>query len=157
MPRILSPEERARRAEIVERCYPTMSPQEIAEEYGFSETYAIRYARMHGLKHTPETLARFNLKRHAAIDYASVGKKLLRVYKMERFRIMSGMKQATNYHISLTPKLARKAIYRLARRGYWYDSLEDLRLYYDGETSRTRNEQLLTRRHRIEFVDARTL
>lgn len=154
----LSKEEYERRTEILLRSWATQSSYEIEQETGIPKSWLIKNARKRGLKHTEETTRRLKLKSHLNwhIDREALSQKKKRMFRMDVFRVMSGMKPLGNIPVYLTPKITRRAMYKLARRGYWFDNVDDRKLYYNEETNRTKWEAYHTRKHRIVFIDAST-
>lgn len=74
-----------------------------------------------------------------------IGKHISERYKMERFRLMSGLKQNTKLRCCVTPFTRKQRYHRQSAlsRGYWFyedcseQSGERYNIYYDADTHRT--------------------
>lgn len=145
--------------------YPTMFCAEIAEVLGISPRMVHSHAKRLGLKHSEETIARIKAKRYgrfrewcasarAKEAWARSGRKIAKLWRMERLRALSGMKQESRYKVSVLPAKIRRVIYNLAKRyGYLYAD-DSTMLWYDGQTSRNPREQYYANRYGIRFVPA---
>lgn len=153
---VLAKAEYERRARLLREMYPTMSTKEISERTGIHKSWLISNARKLGLTHTPETVERLRTKRGVKrnCDYAAVGRRRKAIYKMERFRLLSGMPQETRLEVYLAPPKVRDAMRKLAReKGYWFDDIDSRTMYYDENTVRSRFENYHKRANRISFVE----
>lgn len=153
---VLTKAETQRRERILREMYPTASTSEIKAQTGIPRSWLIRHAKRLGLTHTPDTEKRLHAKKYINrhIDRALLSRRHKARYKMERFRLLSGMPQETRIYVSLTPKKVRRAMYKLAReKNYWIGDIESRILYYDSHTHRTRCEAHHISKSRITFVE----
>lgn len=77
-----------------------------------------------------------------------------RLYRMERFRIRSGMSQQTKRVFNEYPKRVKAYVYNAVYRRHYFhceDEPFDV-LYYDDKTLRTPNEALMAKRYGVKFV-----
>lgn len=143
--------------------YVTHSAQEVAEMMGAKQTTISHWAQKRGVRHDTATVKRLRKKARAASKEATTRQsyvngqiKRARTYRMERFRLLSGMERKTNIRISMVPKKIAHAMYNACyRRNYFrMDSLTPT-LYYDEQTRRGDYcEAILTKRYGIKFVSA---
>ncbi len=156
--------------ETVERIvamYPTMSRREISAELGITD-YAVGFiVKRLGLKHTDETLRRFEEWRTCCLkawakspeakeSFAVKSQRTRMQLKMERVRIMGGMKQETDRILWIFPKKVRRAIYGLHYRyGYLY-TVNSYTLRYDAQTHRNPNEARYTEKYGLQFLPEET-
>lgn len=152
---VLAKAEYERRARLLREMYPTMSTKEISERTGIHKSWLISNAKKLGLTHTPETVERLRTKRGEwHIDSSKLSRRRKAIYKMERFRLLSGMPQETRLEVYLTPPKVRNAMRKLARKkGYWFDDIDSRTMYYDENTVRSRFENYHKRTNRISFVE----
>ena len=147
--------------------WPVMSANEISDREGWKISLIYKWAKIWQLQHTPETSKRLFDRRQRNLQHshtAEVVEKIrkARVHndKMERFRIYSGMKQKTKYHISVIPNKTRFAMYNLCKlRNYFRDEDADsYNLYYDSKTNRANyhgyDEVYFSKKYGIQFIQA---
>lgn len=73
---------------------------------------------------------------------------------MEAWRVRSGQKQETKYKVRIAPKKVQQAMFYLARKyNYFYDTVDDMTMYYDVQTKRT-DEQHYVDKYGIKFCQA---
>lgn len=142
--------------------YPTMTCPEIAAELGISKKTVSVYSKRLGLKHTAETIARiresqqkgqraWRTSAEAKKARAEAGRKLSKLWRMEKWRVRSGMEQVSRLRVSVLPKKTMAAIYRLTETyGYLY-ATGNLTLWYDAKTRRNPLEQYYTDKYGIHF------
>ncbi len=143
--------------------YVTHSAQEVAQMMGAKQTTISHWAQRRGVRHDAATVTRLRKKARAASQSARTREsyvngqiKRARTYRMERFRLMSGMTRKTNIRICMVPKKTAHAMYNACyRRNYFcMDSLTPT-LYYDEQTRRGDYcEAILAKRYGIKFVSA---
>lgn len=142
------------------RLYPTMSVKEIAETVGVSMSSVIWQANKNSLKHNDETQQRINKSKASSLrrywndeKYTTKGKKLHKMYKMEYFRVMSGIPQTTKLRLrKLSPKALNAKMYLRKKYNYFYSKGEPLVLCYDDETTRSKREEYYTDKFGFSFV-----
>lgn len=143
--------------------YMTMGNKEMADAIGQTPQYVYQYRKRHGLAIPPDVLARAHCgfaKVYEDPEYArqmqeraAEGRR--KMIKMERFRIMSGLKQQTRMPLTMVPLKIRKRIHNLCRQYNYYkcdDSLKTATIYYDSHTRRSRYEYRDTAKYGIKFV-----
>lgn len=144
---------------VIIQNYPYMLPRELEEKFGVPQSTIRQWARQLKLKHTPETIERRkeryknNLQTPEIISKRSAKRR--KTMRMERFRIMSGMRQQTKLRISILPKKTSNSIRRLVTlHNYFRSETDSLTLHYDEQTRRTPNEEYFSRRYGIKFISA---
>lgn len=104
-----------------------------------------------------EKTSKANLRSCTPEVREKISRTIKRLRKMERIRVMSGMKQETKYPVSLIPPKTVKAAYRLRyRRNYFADTdvADRYTLFYDEHTRRSRREEYFTRKYGLKFRQA---
>ena len=148
---------------VIIQNYPDMLPCELEEKFGVPQSTIRQWARQLKLKHTPETIERRkerykNMKTEQLNTPEIISKRSAKRRKtmlMERFRIMSGMRQQTKLVISMLPRKTNSSIRHLVSRYNYFRSETDcLTLHYDGQTRRTSREEYFSRRYGIKFISA---
>lgn len=148
---------------VIIQNYPDMLPRELEEKFGVPQSTIRTWAIDLNLKHTPETIARRRLiYKSLNTDHLHtpevISKSTARRRKtvlMEKFRIMSGMRQQTKLVISMLPKKTSASIRRLVYRYNYFRSETDfLTLHYDEQTRRTSREEYFSKRYGIKFISA---
>lgn len=148
---------------VIVQNYPYMLPRELEEKFGVPQSTIRQWARQLKLKHTPETIERRkerykNMKTEHLNTPEIISKrsaKRRKTMRMERFRIMSGMRQQTKLRISILPKKTSNSIRRLVTlHNYFRSETDSLTLHYDEQTRRTPNEEYFSRRYSIKFISA---
>ena len=148
---------------VIIQNYPDMLPRELEEKFGVPQSTIRQWARQLKLKHPPETIERRkerykNMKTEHLNTPEIISKrsaKRRKTMRMERFRIMSGMRQQTKLWISILPKKTSNSIRRLVTlHNYFRSETDSLTLHYDEQTRRTPNEEYFSRRYGIKFISA---
>lgn len=129
--------------------FPRYSIKRIARASGLSLYYICDFARRHNLHH----------------DRKQTGAKLTKMYKMERVRVMSGMKKDTRLNILLRPYTNKQKQHRSMglQYGYWYyeDNSEEggerYNLYYDNDTRRHPRFEHFARKCGLNIKDGTNL
>lgn len=87
-------------------------------------------------------------------SHAKMGATRRKIFRMEHFRIRSGMPQQTRILFNEYPKRVRSYVYgAISRRHYFHCEGDPFDvLYYDEETLRTPNEALMAARYGVKFV-----
>lgn len=148
--------------EALRKYYPTMSASEIARLTGYKIHTIYKWVAIWGLKHDEATAKRLLEKKKKNFDLSHtqevnerIRRKRLRMYRMERFRIMSGMPQKTKCAINLLPQRTQNAIRQLCRGRNYYRTEPNCTLYYDSQTRRCNyhcyTEEYFTRVYGITF------
>lgn len=148
------------------KMFPTMSAPEISTIIGVRRETINRWVKSAGVKHTESTNKRLrekSLKRAIAASKANakeIAKKVSiarkRLFRIEQFRVLNGTPQKTKLKIRIVSKRTTKAMSAAARnRNYFYESIDDMTLYYDRQTRRDSVfEQRLSERYGIKFEEA---
>lgn len=148
---------------VIIQNYPDMLPHELEEKFGVPQSTIRQWAIDLNLKHTPETIARRrsvykNLKTdhlHTPEVISRRSAKRRKTVLMEKFRIMSGMRQQTKLVISMLPRKTSSSIRHLVSRySYFRSETDSLALHYDEQTRRTSREEYFSRRYGIKFISA---
>ena len=148
---------------VIIQNYPDMLPRELEEKFGVPQFTIRQWARQLKLKHTPETIERRkerykNLKTDHLQTPEVISRRSARRRKtvlMEKFRIMSGMRQQTKLVISMLPRKTSSSIQHLVSRySYFRSETDSLTLHYDKQTRRTSREEYFSRRYGIKFISA---
>lgn len=147
---------------LIARLYPHKTASEIARETGMAKSTVNRWARLLGVRHSPETqerIAREQAARRAKSWTAETVRKrveaTMRRRRMDELRVLSGQPQETRFRFRRMPHRCRKAIwYYVNRRGYFQVDGEPYSLYYDGQTRRTPLEGRAAARHGLRFLPA---
>lgn len=122
--------------------YPIRKKEDVAKMMGASVSWIVKYAVKNGIK----TTFRCNTGRPRPKDVRQrISATMKKHFRMERFRIMSGMKQKTRCHVVLRRFTHTQYKYRgkAYRMGYWYyiraneASGERWNIYYNEETDRS--------------------
>lgn len=156
--------------ETVERIvamYPTMSRREISAELGITDYAVDLIVYRLGLKHTEETLRRFEERRidgqrawaktpEGRAGFAAMGQTRKRIVKIERLRMMGGQQQQTGIRLWIFPKKVRAAIWNLRNRYGYRHTINSYTLYYDAQTRRCKNEARFTAKYGLQFLPEET-
>lgn len=149
--------------EITIREYPYSSAGEIAARHGVCSGSVWYWVKKLNLQQTDETKARILKKKHRCIaniikTNPEVKRKSMetkkRTWKMERFRVMSGMPQKTKLRIAMRPTKAYRAIWYLVNMRNYFRDIEvggRFTLYYDEQTKRSGKEDYYTKSCGLTF------
>ena len=145
--------------DIVYKYYPNMSAREMAERFGHSKSLYIKRARQLGVKKSKEFLIRQQSNNYNALraflnteeGRKKVTKSIVKMYRMERFRVDSGMKQKTRIRLRKYPKKYRNAMRHLVvKRGY-IQSEDDKSLFFRDENTKRSREEYFTKKYKFKF------
>lgn len=151
----LEREEQLRRDEVLLRLFPLWPIPSIAAAIGCNKSWTYKRARQLHLSHgnwvkkgmQGRTAGKFSEERAKAQS-----ERMKRLFRMERFRILSGMRQRTRYNLNFVSHATAKFLYRSKyNRNYVCPSLTDRTLYYDGETRRYPDEQPYAAKYHVTF------
>lgn len=149
---------------LVIALYPNNSTREIARMVNLDTRTVLRIAHKNNLKHTLQTVER--LRQKQCISAKNLLNKETRLkacnsrkrtYRMEAFRVMSGMPQKTKIRIAILPTCVRKTIYRLKTQfNYFADRNcgDAYTLFFDSATRRSPREDMYALKYGIKFRDA---
>lgn len=153
--------------DLIRRYYPHYSAREIASLglVPLSVSVIKRWAKRLGLEHTPECKARLAQKEAAARALsntpeakAKAGNRRKRIYRMEYFRVHSGLKQRTNLRLQSCPIRTTKARCYLVKRYGYIRTDNPYVMQYGTTTARnSRAEQYHSARYHLQFVPANNL
>ena len=74
-------------------------------------------------------------------------------WRMEYFRVRSGMPQQTNFNLRQIPRsVYNKIYYQIRHNGYIQDEYDFKTLYYDENTKRSKIEKNMTEKYKIKFL-----
>ncbi len=149
--------------DALRKYWPTMSANEISAITGYRTNSIYKWVKILGLQHDEATAARMraNKKKNFALSrtpesVAKISQSRLRLFRLERFRLMSGSPQKTKVHINLQPRRVQLAISNLCRHRNYYQTEPGYTLYYDSHTRRCNyhryTEEYFTRVYGIQFV-----
>lgn len=151
----LGKKEQLRRDEILLRLFPSYPIPSIAAAIGCSISWAYKRAVHLHLRHG--NWVKKGMQGRTAGKYSEERRKeqserMARLFRMERFRILSGMRQKTRYNLNFVSLPTAKFLYRSKyNRNYVCPSLTDRTLYYDGDTRRYPDEQLYAAKYHVTF------
>lgn len=151
--------------EAVRKFYPTMSCYEVAKIVGVDASMVWRCAKRLGIKHTERTIKRLTDKSKSRLvcgkrkiseqELLKRSKSQKKLRKSETFRVISGIPQRTKFHIRVVPIKTSRAMQLLRREyNYFYDTLDEMTLYYDSETRRNPREQYFIDKYHLKFEQA---
>lgn len=148
--------------DAVRKYYPTMSCTEVASIVGVDASMVWRCAHRLGIKHEEATSDRLKKKAKSrlvtgkrTITEAELRKRSetqKRIRRAESYRVAIGMKQKTKYHVRTVPIKTEHAMALLRRDyNYFYDTVDDMTMYYDSETKRNPREQYFIDKYHLRF------
>ena len=145
--------------DIVYKYYPNMSAREMAERFGHSKSLYIKRARQLGVKKSKEFLIRQQSNNYNALrafldtkeGKEKLSRSITKMYRLERFRVNSGMEQKTRIRLRKYPKKYRNAMRHLVvKRGY-IQSEEDKSLFFRDKDTKLSNEDYFTKKYKFKF------
>lgn len=145
--------------EIVYKYYPNMSSREIAEKFGHSKSLYIKRAKQLGVKKSKEFLIRQQSNNYNALrafldtkeGKEKLSRSITKMYRLERFRVNSGMEQKTRIRLRKYPKKYRNAMRHLVvKRGY-IQSEDDKSLFFRDKNTKLSNEDYFTKKYKFKF------
>lgn len=148
--------------EQIRKLYPDHITREISEMIGLAVNTINGYARKEGLEHSEDTWKRIRENRiRACLDgqtdesHRKSGERYKEKYRMEMFRLLSGMKRETRITISGLSLACRRRMSALCyKNNYFKDKdLTKAVLYYDKETRRNlESEKYANETYGIKFI-----
>ena len=145
--------------DIVYKYYPNMSAREMAERFGHSKSLYIKRAKQLGVKKSKEFLIQQQSNNYNALrafldtkeGKEKLSRSITKMYRLERFRVNSGMEQKTRIRLRKYPKKYRNAMRHLVvKRGY-IQSEEDRSLFFRDKDTKLSNEDYFTKKYKFKF------
>lgn len=147
--------------DTVRRLWPTMSASEISKATGISKSVILRWHQILKVAHTPETVERLEKERKErfavakqSFDQVKKAEKWRHTYRMEQWRVLSGMKQKTGFRIKVIPNNTYRVMWYLANKYDYFFERGRAVLYYDSQTRRARNEGYFIDKYHLRFEQA---
>lgn len=146
---------------IVERYAPYMTFKEMANKFGYDQSNWSLLARKYGIKNSREKAERIAENKRKALDntkkregyWKEFSEMMRKKWRMEYFRVRSGMPQQTNFNLRQIPRsVYNKIYYQIRHNGYIQDEYDFKTLYYDENTKRSKIEQNMTEKYKIKFL-----
>lgn len=146
---------------IVERYAPYMTFKEMADKFGYDQSNWSLLARKYGIKNSKEKAERIAENKRKALDntkkregyWKEFSEMMRKKWRMEYFRVRSGMPQQTNFNLRQIPRsVYNKIYYQIRHNGYIQDEYDFKTLYYDENTKRSKIEQNMTEKYKIKFL-----
>lgn len=146
---------------IVERYAPYMTFKEMADKFGYDQSYWSSLARRYGIKNSKEKAERIAENKRKALGnvkkregyWKEFSEMMRKKWRMEYFRVRSGMPQQTNLYLRQVGRGAYSIIYKYIRdRGYIQDENDFKTLYYDNNTKRSNVEKKMAEKYKIKFL-----
>ena len=146
---------------IVERYAPYMTFKEMADKFGYDQSNWSLLARKYGIKNSKEKSERIAENKRKALDntkkregyWKEFSEMMRKKWRMEYFRVRSGMPQQTNFNLRQIPRsVYNKIYYQIRHNGYIQDEYDFKTLYYDENTKRSKIEKNMTEKYKIKFL-----
>ena len=146
---------------IVERYAPYMTFKEMADKFGYDQSNWSLLARKYGIKNSKEKAERIAENKRKALGntkkregyWKEFSEMMRKKWRMEYFRVRSGMPQQTNFNLRQIPRsVYNKIYYQIRHNGYIQDEYDFKTLYYDENTKRSKIEQNMTEKYKIKFL-----
>ena len=146
---------------IVERYAPYMTFKEMADKFGYDQSNWSLLARKYGIKNSKEKAERIAENKRKALDntkkregyWKEFSEMMRKKWRMEYFRVRSGMPQQTNFNLRQIPRLVyNKIYYQIRHNGYIQDEYDFKTLYYDENTKRSKIEKNMAEKYKIKFL-----
>ena len=146
---------------IVERYAPYMTFKEMADKFGYDQSNWSLLARKYGIKNSKEKAERIAENKRKALDntkkregyWKEFSEMMRKKWRMEDFRVRSGMPQQTNFNLRQIPRsVYNKIYYQIRHNGYIQDEYDFKTLYYDENTKRSKIEKNMTEKYKIKFL-----
>lgn len=146
---------------IVEKYAPYMTFKEMADKFGYDQSNWSLLARKYGIKNSKEKAERIAENKRKALDntkkregyWKEFSEMMRKKWRMEYFRVRSGMPQQTNFNLRQIPRsVYNKIYYQIRHNGYIQDEYDFKTLYYDENTKRSKIEQNMTEKYKIKFL-----
>ena len=145
--------------DIVYKYYPIMSSRELAEKFGHSKSLYVKRAKQLGVKKSKAFLIQQQSNNYNALrafldtkeGKEKLSRSITKMYRLERFRVNSGMEQKTRIRLRKYPKKYRNAMRHLVvKRGY-IQSEEDKSLFFRDKNTKLSNEDYFTKKYKFKF------
>ena len=145
---------------IVEEYAPYMTFKEMSEKFGRDKSEWAYLARKYGVESSREKQERIVKQRRETLNMVKqkeghwnrFGEIIRKRWRMEYFRVSSGMPQKTKLHLREIGGVAYKRIFNYIRhRGYIQDENDFKTLYFDENTKRSRLESKMVARYKIRI------
>lgn len=146
---------------IVERYAPYMTFKEMADKFGYDQSNWSLLARKYGIKNSKEKAEKIAENKRKALGntkkregyWKEFSEMMRKKWRMEYFRVRSGMPQQTNFNLRQIPRsVYNKIYYQIRHNGYIQDECDFKTLYYDENTKRSKIEQNMTEKYKIKFL-----
>lgn len=146
---------------IVERYAPYMTFKEMADKFGYDQSNWSLLARKYGIKNSKEKAERIAENKRKALGntkkregyWKEFSEMMRKKWRMEYFRVRSGMPQQTNFNLRQIPRLVyNKIYYQIRHNGYIQDEYDFKTLYYDENTKRSKIEKNMAEKYKIKFL-----
>ena len=146
---------------IVERYAPYMTFKEMADKFGYDQSNWSLLARKYGIKNSKEKSERIAENKRKALGntkkregyWKGFSEMMRKKWRMEYFRVRSGMPQQTNFNLRQIPRsVYNKIYYQIRHNGYIQDEYDFKTLYYDENTKRSKIEKNMTEKYKIKFL-----
>ena len=146
---------------IVERYAPYMTFKEMADKFGYDQSNWALLARKYGIKNSKEKTERIAENKRKALDntkkregyWKEFSEMMRKKWRMEYFRVRSGMPQQTNFNLRQIPRSVYNKVYHQIRHNRYIQDENDFKtLYYDDNTKRSSYEKELTEKYKIKFL-----
>ena len=145
----------------VERYAPYMTFKEMADKFGYDQSNWSLLARKYGIKNSKEKAERIAENKRKALDntkkregyWKEFSEMMRKKWRMEYFRVRSGMPQQTNFNLRQIPRsVYNKIYYQIRHNGYIQDEYDFKTLYYDENTKRSKIEKNMAEKYKIKFL-----
>ena len=146
---------------IVEKYAPYMTFKEMADKFGYDQSNWSLLARKYGIKNSKEKAERIAENKRKALGntkkregyWKEFSEMMRKKWRMEYFRVRSGMPQQTNFNLRQIPRsVYNKIYYQIRHNGYIQDEYDFKTLYYDENTKRSKIEKNMTEKYKIKFL-----
>ena len=146
---------------IVERYAPYMTFKEMADKFGYDQSNWSLLARKYGIKNSKEKAERIAENKRKALGntkkregyWKEFSEMMRKKWRMEYFRVRSGMPQQTNFNLRQIPRsIYNKIYYQIRHNGYIQDEYDFKTLYYDENTKRSKIEKNMAEKYKIKFL-----
>ena len=146
---------------IVERYAPYMTFKEMADKFGYDQSNWSLLARKYGIKNSKEKAERIAENKRKALSntkkregyWKEFSEMMRKKWRMEYFRVRSGMPQQTNFNLRQIPRsVYNKIYYQIRHNGYIQDEYDFKTLYYDENTKRSKIEKNMAEKYKIKFL-----
>ena len=145
--------------EIVYKYFPNMSSEEMAKRFGHSKSLYVIRARQLGVKKSKEFLDRQQSNNYNALKAfldtkegkEKLSRSITKMYRLERFRVNSGMEQKTRIRLRKYPKKYINAMqYLVIKRGY-IRSEDDKSLFFRDKNTKRSREEYFAKKYKFKF------